>query len=184
MASRQVESRESPRFNLPLPRRLTTSGTRTSDAVFWSWRARWYGNDGGRHQFEPAVSGTPALVFAASTRVVLVPNALWDGESIYRSVATHRSLEAAPCPGARCHRPNGSEAHYDRVLLAFDTLLTEDGEHPLVDLVERLIQRVTTYEDRAGHVPPAAPDLELRLIVQERSLTIRRLPRQSALTKG
>jgi len=83
---------------------------------------------------------------------------------------------------ARCHRPNDSEAHYNRVLLALDTLLTKDGEQPLADLVE--IQRVTTYEDRAGHVPPAAPDLELRLIVQERGVISRHLPRQSAFIKG
>jgi len=63
-------------------------------------------------------------------------------------------------------------------------LPTENGEHPLVDLVEGLIQRVTTYEDRAGHVPPAAPDLELRLLMQERGVTSRRLPRQSAFIKG
>ena len=63
------------------------------------------------------------------------------------------------------------EAQYARSLVAPDTLLAEVGEntaHPLADLVEGLIQRVTDYQDTAGHVLPAAADMELRLLMSER----------------
>lgn len=67
--------------------------------------------------------------------------------------------------------PIDTEAQYDRALAALDTLLAEVGEntaHPLADLVEGLIQRVTDYQDTAGHVLPAAADMELRLLMSER----------------
>ena len=66
--------------------------------------------------------------------------------------------------------PIDTEAQYDRAFAALDTLLAEVGEntaHPLADLVEGLIQRVTDYQDTAGHVLPAA-DMELRLLMSER----------------
>lgn len=62
-----------------------------------------------------------------------------------------------------------------------DALLAEFREnsaHPLADLVESLIQRVMAYQDRAGHVPSAAADMELRLLMNERHVT------QSALAEA
>ena len=77
--------------------------------------------------------------------------------------------------------PINSEAQYTLSLAALDTLLAEVGEnsaHPLADLVEGLISRVTAYQDTAGHVQPAAADMELRLLMNERHVT------QSALAEA
>ncbi len=70
--------------------------------------------------------------------------------------------------------PIDSEAQYDRALITLDALLAVVGEnnrHPLADLVESLIGRVTAYQEAAGHVPPASPDMELRMLMKERGVT-------------
>lgn len=75
---------------------------------------------------------------------------------------------------SKTHLVISSEAQYILSLAALDTLLAEVGEnseHPLADLVEGLISRVTAYQDAAGHVPPAAADMELRLLMSERHVT-------------
>jgi len=70
--------------------------------------------------------------------------------------------------------PVTDETSYDRALVVLSDLLGQVGEdpaHPLSDLVEGLVQRVVAYQETAGHVPPAAADMELRLLMKERDLT-------------
>lgn len=83
--------------------------------------------------------------------------------------------------------PIEDEAQYDRALVVLGALLAEvgeDGDHPLADLVEGLIGRVTAYQAAAGHVPPAAPDMELRLLVKERGLTQQELAAATGIDQG
>lgn len=83
--------------------------------------------------------------------------------------------------------PITDEAAYERALLVLEDLLAEvgeDGAHPLGDLVRGLVERVTTYQRVAGHVPRPSPAMELRLLMQERGLTQQQLARDSGIEQG
>jgi len=83
--------------------------------------------------------------------------------------------------------PIDSETQYELALIALDTLLAavgEDGEHPLADLVEGLIGRVTAYQDRAEHVPPASADMALRLLMKEQGVTQQTLAEATGIDQG
>lgn len=70
--------------------------------------------------------------------------------------------------------PITDEDSYDRALAVLSELLQQVGEepeHPLSDLVEGLVGRVTAYQNAAEHVPPASPEMELRLLMKEKGLT-------------
>lgn len=91
----------------------------------------------------------------------------------------------ALAPGALA--PITSEEAYSRALETLEALLAEVGEdaaHPLGALLRGLIERVTAYQDVAGHVPPAAPDLELRLLMRERGLTQVELARETGIDQA
>ncbi|WP_261665525.1 type II toxin-antitoxin system HigA family antitoxin [Deinococcus sp. Marseille-Q6407] len=83
--------------------------------------------------------------------------------------------------------PITDEESYDRAIMALDALLKEVGEdetHPLADLVEGLIHRVTAYQEAAQHVPPAAPEMQLRLLIQERGVTQQALSEATGIPQG
>lgn len=70
--------------------------------------------------------------------------------------------------------PITDEDSHDRALVVLSDLLEQVGEdpaHPLSDLVEGLVGRVMAYQNAAEHVPPAFPEMELRLLMKERGLT-------------
>lgn len=69
--------------------------------------------------------------------------------------------------------PLKNEASYQSALEALDFLLRDIGLdecHPLSDLTEGLLQSIMAYEAQHHPVPPAAPDMELRLLIKEYGL--------------
>lgn len=83
--------------------------------------------------------------------------------------------------------PLRDEASYQRALSALDVLLKEVGEdeqHPLGDLAEGLMHRVMAYEAEHHPIPPAAPDMELRLLMNERSVTQVALAKATGIPQG
>ena len=83
--------------------------------------------------------------------------------------------------------PITDEGGYDRALAMLDALLKKVGEdesHPLADLIEGLIGRVTAYQDVAQHVPPAPADMALRLLIKERGLTQQQVAEGTGIPQG
>ena len=83
--------------------------------------------------------------------------------------------------------PITDEASYDRALIALDDLLKqvgEDEQHPLGDLLEGLIGRVTAYQIAAQHVPPATGDMQLRLLMDKHQLTQQKLAAATGIAQG
>lgn len=83
--------------------------------------------------------------------------------------------------------PIVTENDYERALAALDDLLAqvgEDNQHPLGDLVEGLVGRVVAYQEAAQHIPPAAPDMELRLLIKENRITQQQLAAATGIGQG
>lgn len=70
--------------------------------------------------------------------------------------------------------PIGSEANLISATAFLQSLDREIGErvgHPLAPLADTLMQRIMAYEAEHFPIPPAAADMELRLLMKERSVT-------------
>ncbi|MFC6593167.1 type II toxin-antitoxin system HigA family antitoxin [Deinococcus lacus] len=83
--------------------------------------------------------------------------------------------------------PLRDQESYGRGLQALDTLLRAVGEnesHPLADLAEGLMQRVMAYEAQHHPLPPAAPDMELRLLMKERGVTQQAVAEATGIPQG
>lgn len=83
--------------------------------------------------------------------------------------------------------PLKDEESYQRALEALDSLLQAigpDERHPLSDLAEGLMQRVMAYEAQHHPVPPAAPDMELRLLIKERGVTQQAVAEATGIPQG
>ena len=83
--------------------------------------------------------------------------------------------------------PITDEASYEHAPNVLHELLTQVGEyeaHPLGALVESLTLRVTAYQDAANHIPPAAPNMELRLPVRGHALTQQALAEATGIDQG
>lgn len=83
--------------------------------------------------------------------------------------------------------PLKDEASYQRALEALDSLLHavgEDENHPLGDLTEGLMQRVMAYEAEHHPVPPASPDMELRLLLKENGVTQQAVAAATGIPQG
>lgn len=70
--------------------------------------------------------------------------------------------------------PITSEADLNRAtafLMSLDREIGETVGHPLAPLAETLMGRIMAYEAEHYPIPPAAPDMELRLLLKERGVT-------------
>jgi len=70
--------------------------------------------------------------------------------------------------------PIGSEADLIRATAFLQTLdreIEDVADHPLLPLAETLMQRIMAYEAEHFPIPPAAADMELRLLMKERGVT-------------
>ncbi len=56
-------------------------------------------------------------------------------------------------------------------LQSLDREIGDTADHLLAPLAETLMQRIMAYEAEHFPIPPAAPDMELRLLMKERSIT-------------
>lgn len=75
-------------------------------------------------------------------------------------------------------QPITTEEDYDRVLALLRQVMLEIGQtenHPLESLAASLTTRAVAWQDAAGHLPPASPDMELRLLMKERGVTQQQL---------
>lgn len=60
-------------------------------------------------------------------------------------------------------------------LKALDQEMGEDAEHPLRSLSDQLMGRIMAFEAEQFPIPPAAPDMELRLLLKEHNITQQQL---------
>ena len=70
--------------------------------------------------------------------------------------------------------PIASEADLISATAFLQSLDREIGDtlnHPLAPLAETLMQRIMAYEAEHHPIAPAAPDMELRLLMKERGVT-------------
>lgn len=56
-------------------------------------------------------------------------------------------------------------------LKALDQEIGDTVGHPLAELAQTVMERVMAYEAEHYPIPPAAPDMELRLLMKERGVT-------------
>lgn len=74
--------------------------------------------------------------------------------------------------------PIASEADLEGATAFLQSLDREIGDtalHPLALLADTLMGRIMAYEAEHYPIPPAAPDMELRLLIKERGVTQQQL---------
>ncbi|WP_293910623.1 helix-turn-helix domain-containing protein [Deinococcus sp.] len=83
--------------------------------------------------------------------------------------------------------PIASEADLISATAFLQLLDREIGDtvsHPLAPLAETLMQRIMAYEVEHYPIPPAAPDMELRLLMKEHGVTQQGLSEATGIDQG